>query len=79
MMKTGLAGTRASSAHPLKIQMNTPRTIALGDGTVQVRRISWLEFYRLRPDLKPDNDNEWRGTAIVGATNGRTADAGERR
>lgn len=22
------------------------------------RRISWAEFYRQRPDLKPDNQNE---------------------
>lgn len=33
-------------------------TIAVGAETVQVRRISWAEFYRIRPDLKPVNDNE---------------------
>ncbi|WP_301943416.1 hypothetical protein [Mesorhizobium escarrei] len=38
--------------------MNTARTITIGAETVQVRRISWAEFYRLRPDLRPANDNE---------------------
>lgn len=37
--------------------MSTSRTIAINDGSVQVRRISWAELYRLRPDLKPANDN----------------------
>ncbi|CAH2409376.1 hypothetical protein MES5069_830023 [Mesorhizobium escarrei] len=37
--------------------MTTSRTITIGDGTVQTRRLSWKEFYTLRPDLKPDNDN----------------------
>jgi hypothetical protein len=25
--------------------------------TIQKRRISWAEFYQLRPDLRPANDN----------------------
>jgi hypothetical protein len=29
-------------------------------GTVQVRRIAWQSLWKLRPDLRPDNDNEWR-------------------
>lgn len=33
-------------------------TITIGDGTVQVRRISWNEFWKMRPDLRPANDNE---------------------
>lgn len=28
------------------------------DGAFRGRRLSWSELYRLRPDLKPDNDNE---------------------
>lgn len=36
----------------------TIRTITIGDGSVQIRTISWAEFYRIRPDLKPANDNE---------------------
>ncbi|WP_287285624.1 hypothetical protein [Mesorhizobium sp.] len=35
----------------------TARTIAINDGSVQVRRISWKEFWKIRPDLKPANDN----------------------
>ncbi len=27
------------------------------------RRISWAEFYRERPDLRPDNDGEANATA----------------
>lgn len=26
--------------------------------TVSIRRISWADLYKLRPDLKPDNDNQ---------------------
>lgn len=39
----------------------TPRTIAVGAETVQIRSITWAELYRLRPDLKPANDNEKAG------------------
>ena len=35
----------------------TTRTTTDDAGTVQVRRISWATFWRLRPDLKPMNDN----------------------
>ncbi|ESY59439.1 hypothetical protein X744_12845 [Mesorhizobium sp. LNJC372A00] len=31
-------------------------TIAVGAETVQVRRLSWAEFYRILPDRKPAND-----------------------
>ena len=41
----------------------TSRSISINDGTVQVRRMSWREFYQLRPDLRPDNDNERRCAA----------------
>lgn len=30
---------------------------AVHDGAFRGRRLSWAEFYRLRPDLRPDNDN----------------------
>lgn len=28
------------------------------------RRISWAEFYRQRPDLRPDNQNEQKKEAV---------------
>lgn len=28
------------------------------DGAYRGRRISWREFYRMRPDLKPNNDDQ---------------------
>lgn len=28
------------------------------DGAYRGRRLSWKEFYALRPDLRPANDNE---------------------
>jgi hypothetical protein len=28
------------------------------DGAYRGRRVSWKEFYELRPDLRPANDNE---------------------
>jgi hypothetical protein len=31
-------------------------TIKVEAGTVQVRRISWAEFWKLRPDRRPAND-----------------------
>jgi len=34
-----------------------PEGIAMNDGAFRGRRISWAEFYRQRPDLKPENDN----------------------
>lgn len=30
---------------------------AADSGTVQVRRISWQQLWKLRPDLRPANDN----------------------
>ncbi|MEI5680652.1 hypothetical protein AAAK29_19295 [Mesorhizobium sp. CCNWLW179-1] len=30
------------------------------DGAFRGRRLSWQEFYALRPDLRPANDNEKR-------------------
>lgn len=36
----------------------TPRTITVGSETVQVRTISWPEFWKIRPDLRPANDND---------------------
>ncbi len=33
------------------------RTIAVGAETVQIRTLTWPEFYRIRPDLRPANDN----------------------
>lgn len=41
------------------------RTIAAGAESVQIRRISWAELYRLRPDLKPDNDNVRQDLAFL--------------
>lgn len=41
------------------------RTITIGDGTVQIRTLSWAEFYRIRPDRKPDNDNERRSASLA--------------
>lgn len=32
-------------------------TITLSDGSAQIRRISWDEFWKIRPDLKMANDN----------------------
>ncbi|WP_161939548.1 hypothetical protein [Paramesorhizobium deserti] len=37
----------------------TPRL----DGAHRGRRISWTEFYKLFPDLKPSNDNAKREQA----------------
>lgn len=34
------------------------RTIAVGAETVQIRTLSWNEFWRIRPDRKHANDNE---------------------
>lgn len=31
--------------------------------TVTKRRISWEALWKIRPDLKPANDNEWRRIA----------------
>lgn len=28
------------------------------DGAYRGRRLSWAELYRMRPDLRPDNDND---------------------
>lgn len=28
------------------------------DGAHRGKRLSWADFYRQRPDLRPDNDNE---------------------
>jgi hypothetical protein len=28
------------------------------DGAYRGRRISWREFWKQRPDLRPDNDND---------------------
>ncbi|TCQ79533.1 hypothetical protein EDF68_104115 [Ochrobactrum sp. BH3] len=28
------------------------------DGAIRGKRIAWAEFYRQRPDLKPDNDDQ---------------------
>lgn len=48
----------------------TYHTIAHG---VQTRRITWSEFYRLRPDLRPANDNQaGRGNLKVQAAPPRT-------
>jgi len=33
------------------------------DGAYRGRRITWAEFYRLRPDLQPANDNDLREVA----------------
>lgn len=33
------------------------RDNARHDGAYRGRRITWAEFYKLRPDLKADNDN----------------------
>ena len=33
------------------------RDNARHDGAYRGRRITWAEFYRLRPDLKPANEN----------------------
>ena len=40
------------------IDQDTSRAAeATHDGAVRGRRISWATLYRLRPDLKPANDN----------------------
>lgn len=43
--------------------------VALASETVNVRKISWAEFYRLRPDLKPQaaNDNQPAGKQAANA------------
>lgn len=33
------------------------KTFESSHGRITVRRISWAEFFRLRPDLRPANDN----------------------
>lgn len=33
----------------------------IGADAVNVRKISWETLYRLRPDLRPANDNEAKG------------------
>lgn len=35
----------------------TAAATARHDGAYHGRRLSWKEFYSLRPDLKPANDN----------------------
>lgn len=30
---------------------------ATHDGAYRGRRLSWREFYRMRPDLRPENDD----------------------
>ncbi len=35
----------------------TAETDSKLDGAFRGRRITWAEFYRHRPDLKPGNDN----------------------
>jgi hypothetical protein len=35
-------------------------------GTVNVRRISWEAFWRIRPDLRPANDNRKAGRKQTG-------------
>ncbi|MFI3904723.1 hypothetical protein [Ochrobactrum sp. S1502_03] len=35
----------------------TTETDSKHDGAIRGKRISWAEFYRQRPDLKPGNDN----------------------
>lgn len=47
----------------LEIKTTTTTTIdtdqpATFDGAYRGRRMSWAEFYRLRPDLRPSNDNK---------------------
>lgn len=36
----------------------TTETDSKHDGAIRGKRISWAEFYRQRPDLKPDNDDQ---------------------
>lgn len=33
-------------------------SISVGAETVQIRRITWPEFWKIRPDLRPANDNK---------------------
>lgn len=35
-----------------------PMATPLASDTITKRRISWAELYRLRPDLRPANDNK---------------------
>lgn len=44
--------------------MAAARTVETNGETVQIRTISWAEFWRLRPDLRPANDNERRCRAV---------------
>lgn len=37
-------------------------TIAVGAETVQVRKLTWDAYWKLRPDRKPVNDNEQKPT-----------------
>lgn len=41
---------------------------ACHDGAFRGRRLSWEEFYNLRPDLRPANDNNQAHTARLRAT-----------
>jgi hypothetical protein len=34
------------------------RKTTIESNTVTKRRLTWAELYRIRPDLKPANDNE---------------------
>lgn len=43
--------------------MAAARTVETNGETVQVRRISWEALWKLRPDLRPANDNE-RNNAV---------------
>lgn len=42
---------------------DTTGKAAAFDGAYRGRRLSWKEFYRLRPDLRPENDNLQADTA----------------
>lgn len=42
------------------------------------RRISWTELYRLRPDLKPDNDNHTAAATELPETNLRVCGRSQR-
>jgi hypothetical protein len=36
------------------------------DGAFRGRRLSWKEFYQMRPDLRPANDNSEKSEAKAG-------------
>jgi hypothetical protein len=40
-----------------------PDGIAMNDGAFRGRRITWAEFYRKRPDLRPANDDRKKEAA----------------